>query len=172
MRYIFLACICFLSCEPYVERNTEDVLGYEPVYADLLAVTQTGVEASRPTTVPGKIYAYGDYLFQVEQNEGIHIIDNSNPQQAHKISFLKVPLCTEISIKSGFLYTNNVNDLVVFNLNNIQSPQLVHRLADAFPVIDQTYPPAQNTYFTCPDPSKGVVVGWEKKIIHQPKCRR
>lgn len=130
-------------------------------------------EAPKPTIHPGKIYAYGNYLFQVEENEGIHIIDNSDPQQAHKISFLKVPAASELAIKSNFLYTNNLDDLVVFDLSNINAPHLVKRVENAFPKINQEYPPFSNVYFECVDPSKGVVVGWEEKMVNElPKCRR
>ena len=85
------------------------------------------VEAPKPTASAGKIYAYNQYLFQVEQGKGIHIMDNSDPQQAEKISFLSIPLCSDLAIRSNFLYTNNLDDLLI---------------------------------------------GWEKKIIDNPKCRR
>lgn len=62
--------------------------------------------------------------------------------------------------------------MVVFNLANIASPQLVHRIKDAFPVIDQTFPPFNNTSFECADSTKGIVIGWERKMITNPNCRR
>jgi hypothetical protein len=130
------------------------------------------VEPVRPTVDPGKVYAFGQYLFQVEQSEGIHIVDNANPSSARKIAFLKVPMATEIAIKNNFLYTNNLNDLVVFSLSDIKSPQVVNRITNAFPAIDQAHPPASNTFFECADPAKGIVINWELKMIDQPKCRR
>jgi len=81
-------------------------------------------------------------------------------------------MATEIAIKSGHLYTNNVNDLVVFSLSNPAEPLLENRVKDAFPVIEQEYPPFNNTYFECPDPAKGIVVGWEQKELTNPQCRR
>lgn len=152
--------------------QTGQVSGYRPVYASPDAANAIATEAARPTLKPGKIYAYGSYLFQVEQNEGIHVVNNSNPAQARKIAFLKVPMASEIAIKSGHLYTNNLNDLVVFNLANAAAPQLVNRIKDAFPVVDQHYPPFSNTYFECPDGAKGIVVGWEPATLTNPTCRR
>ncbi|MDQ3682308.1 MAG: hypothetical protein M3352_04440 [Bacteroidota bacterium] len=172
-RFLPLLFIMLYSCDRFGSNSeTGQLQGYAPIYASRQVVNTITTQSVRPTVRPGKIYAYGSYLFQVEQNEGIHIINNSNPQQASKIAFLKVPMATEIAIQSDHLYTNNLNDLVVFNLANIASPQLVNRIADAFPVIDQSYPPFTNTAFECADPSKGIVVAWERKMIDQPKCRR
>ena len=89
-----------------------------------------------------------------------------------KISFIKIPGATELAIKANYLYTNNVNDLVVIDLSNIASPQVVSRVADAFPQINQNYPSLSGVRFECPDPSKGIVIGWEQKLIDNPKCRR
>jgi len=169
----FLFIFIFFACQPRdVNDAPSQAQGYAPVYAPLQTVNTITVEPVKPTTNPGKIYAYGNYLFQVEQNAGIHIINNTNPSQAQKVAFLKVPMASELAIKSGYLYTNNMNDLVVFNLNNVTAPQLVHRVENAFPVIDQMYPPVSNVFFECVDASKGVVTGWELKTLSNPKCRR
>jgi hypothetical protein len=168
---MWLFAVVLVSCDPVRDENFRTV-AYVPVYATVQASKDINSESARATVHPGKIYAYGNYLFQVEQNEGIHVIDNSNVQQAHKIAFIKVPGASELAIKSNYLYTNNMNDLVVLDLSSIQSPKLTNRVANAFPLINQAYPPASNTYFECPDPSKGIVIGWEEKTIENPKCRR
>jgi hypothetical protein len=173
MKYLFVFLLAAAaSCTPSSDYEPENLSGYVPIYASQQQATDIGIEAARPTVHAGKIYAYGAYLFQVEENEGIHIINNTNPQQAVKVGFLKIPTCSELSIKSNFLYTNNLNDLVVFDISNISSPQLVHRVADAFPAISQSHPQETNVYFECPDPAKGVVVGWKLETIAKPKCRR
>ncbi len=173
MRYLsLLLAVIFFSCEPSGTDGIYAVKGYVPIYLAQRSDTAVNIAIAQPTVKAGKIYAYSNYLFQVEQNEGIHIIDNLNPQQARKISFLKIPSATELAIKSGYLYTNHFNDLVVFDLANINSPQLVSRLTNAFPQISQNYPPFTSVQFECPDPSKGIVIGWEEKMIQTPKCRR
>ena len=173
-RYLYGLLVLMGACtgNPDINNNNAQILGYAPVYAPPEQLADVGISAPKATTKAGKIYAYNQYLFQVEQAEGIHIIDNSNPAEAKKIGFLKVPLCSEIAIRGGYLYTNHVNDLVVFNLANIRQPQLVKRLEDAFPQIDQTHPPFSNVYFECADPSKGTVIRWEQKQMKLPDCRR
>jgi hypothetical protein len=172
MRYLYLLlCLALCSCDPGSGIDSKTT-GYVPIYISKQDAGFIGTVAAKPTVVSGKIYAYGNYLFQVEQNEGLHIIDNTNPQQAHKIAFLKVAAASELAIKSGYLYTNNLDDLVVFDLSDISSPRLVNRIENAFPQVNQEYPPFAGVYFECVDPSKGVVIGWEEKQIDQPKCRR
>lgn len=155
------------------DRNRgNQTLGYVPVY--LPAATSHQITSSAPiaTKNAGKIYAYLNYLFQVEQGRGIHVIDNTSPQQASKVSFINIPGCSEIAIKANHLYTNNVNDLVVISLANVSSPTLVSRQANAFPQLENNYPPNTGVFFECVDPAKGIVIGWEQKTLTDPKCRR
>lgn len=167
----FFLLLLIFSCTPD-NLQIRQVNAYVPIYLTQTSDTAVGVKAVQATVNAGKIYAFGNYLFQVEQNEGIHIIDNQNPRLAQKIGFLKIPSASELAIKSGYLYTNHFNDLVVFDLASISSPKLVSRLANAFPQISQNYPPFTGVQFECPDPSKGVVIGWGEKLIESPKCRR
>jgi len=166
--------ICFLfSCNPDPGSTLNaEIPGYVPVYASFEDISQITVENARPTAHAGKIYAFGSFIFQNDLNEGIHIIDNSDRNNPKKVAFLKVPLSTEIAVKGNFLYTNNLDDLVVFDISNASQPTLVNRVKKVFPQFNQDYPPFQNVYFECADPSKGIVVRWEQKNIKSPTCRR
>ena len=162
-----------VSCDPDTGLNQNAMIqAYVPVYARPADLTVITKEAPQPTAKAGKIYAYGNYVFQNDQQKGIHIIDNAVPASAHKVAFLKIPFTTEIAIRNNFLYTNSVSDLLVFNISDPLNPVLVKRVANAFPVISQEYPPVSNVYFECADASKGVIVDWEIKEISMPKCRR
>ena len=146
---------------------------YVPVYMNDSALEPISMQAVRPTKNAGKIYAYEHYIFQNEVNEGIHIIDNAQPENPKKIAFLHIPFNTEMAIKDHYLYANYLNDLVVLDLHDPQQPQIVKRIPDAFPSISQKYPPYTGVYFECPDPEKGTVVGWELKTMDKlPNCRR
>lgn len=164
--------IILFSCTPEGNRILPvQTDSYSPVYASTGDVTQIVFEAAKNTEIAGKIYAIGNYIFQSDINKGIHIIDNRNKNQK-KIGFLRIPFSTEIAVKGNYLYTNNLNDLVVFDISNINNPQLVKRIENMFPVVNQKYPPMSNVSFECPDPAKGIVVKWEKRILTEPKCRR
>lgn len=153
-------------------RFTGQTDGFSPVYALPSEITKIDFEPARKTEIAGKIYAIGNYIFQSEVNKGIHIINNQNRDQPKKVGFLKVPYSTEIAVKGKYLYTNNLSDLVVFDISDLNVPRMVKRVKDVFPPIGQQYPPFQNIMFECPDPAKGIIVHWERKMINNPKCRR
>lgn len=165
--------ISLASCitDPMERPHDMERLAYVPVYAQLQELEAITMEQPKSTVKAGKIYAYGNYIFQNDINTGIHIIDNSTPSQPHKVSFLKIPYSTELAIKDNFLYTNSVSDLIVISLQNPLQPVVVKRVKDAFPIISQQYPP-QSGYFVCVDQQKGIVVDWVLKSVKAPTCRR
>ena len=164
--------IALTACDRQQTINTGTKLAYAPVYAKLADLLVIATVPPQATTKAGKIYAYGNYIFQNDLNIGFHIIDNSAPGNPKKIAFLKIPFSTEIAIKGNYLYTNSVSDLLVFNLASPQQPQLVTRVSNAFPIINQNYPPQSNIYFECPNAEKGIVVDWELKQVTNPACKR
>jgi hypothetical protein len=171
---VFFILVALVGCTTRVDTNDtpNSILGYAPVYASVSSYQNVELQGSKPTVQAGKIYAYGNYIFQAEQNEGVHIIAEGQSKNAHKVGFLKVPFCSEIAVKGNYLYVNNLNDLLVFDISNVAAPQLIRRLPDAFPHINQQYPNVSGTFFECVDPSKGIVVRWEEKTLSNPKCRR
>ena len=170
----FCLVLFFSSCETNVNNNVipGTTQAYVPVYADLSQQSSVSLEAAQPTTHAGKIYAYGNYIFQNDENKGIHIIDNSNPSQPHKIAFIRIPYSTEVAVKGSYLYTNSINDLIVLDLSNPQSPSVVKKMKNVFPLINQEYPPFTNVYFQCADASKGIVIDWQLQQVTNPTCRR
>jgi hypothetical protein len=164
--------IALAGCERQQAINTGTTQGYAPVYAKLADLAAIATVPPQATLKAGKIYAYGNYIFQNDLNTGIHIINNATPASPQKIAFLKIPFSTEIAIKGNYLYTNSVSDLLVFNLASPQQPQLINRVVNAFPIINQNYPPVNNIYFECPDAEKGIVVDWELKQITNAACKR
>ena len=166
------------SCDPIRFYHTPpQVEGYTPVYsADMATLKQIKGEAARTTVNGGKIYTTGNLLFQVEIDSGIHVINYANPSNPQKLGFIKSFLCKEVAVKNGFIYSNNFSDLVVIDINNLNSIREVSRTAGVFPDLALQYPPKSSasgiTYFECPDPSKGIIIGWKKQTLNHPKCWR
>ena len=70
--------------------------------------------------------------------------------------------------KSKEAYTcNNCDLVVVVDITNPASPDYVNRIEDVFPL--QQFPDEFGA-FECVDPSKGIVVGWEKTTLSNPEC--
>lgn len=178
---LLLLAIIYTSCTPrgWTENDNipEDVTGMVPVYTQNTTALKQ-ISGTTPKTIVngGKIYTAGNLLFQVELDSGIHVINYANPQQPQKVGFIKSFLCKEVTMKNGFIYTNNLSDLVVIDISDLNNVHEVSRVADVFPDLALQYPPKSNplqpVYFECPDPSKGTVIRWESKTIHQPKCWR
>lgn len=176
MKVFLPALIIFLlACNPSAPRripkpgpNTQT---YVPIYMPSEQARQVLFQPPRDIVKSGKIYAIGNYLLQVETDSGIHVIDFTNRAAPQKVGFIKSLYCTEMAIKGNFLYINNVNDLVALDISNLSKPEEVKRIRGAFPEAGQ-YPPAQNTFFECPDAAKGDVIGWRRETRDYPKCYR
>ncbi|HSC54739.1 MAG TPA: hypothetical protein VLC98_14000 [Phnomibacter sp.] len=165
--------IWLTACDPLDEMPAENTRAYVPVYHKSEDVYKTTYSAARAMSRPGKQYVYGNLLLQTEQNEGIHLIDISTPSSPRKIGFLEIPLCTEMSVKQGYLYANNFDDIVVIDLAAAGGPKLVKRLKKVFTPPNQEYPPFFNVAFECVDPAKGIVTDWVlKDSVSKANCRR
>lgn len=156
--------------------NPRQVEGYTPVYTTDIAALKT-ISATAPRTIVngGKLYTTGNLLFQVEQDSGIHIINYANPQQPEKLAFVRSFLCKEVTEKNGFLYTNNLADLVVIDIRNLSDIKIVSRTENVFPDLLTQSPPKDmvnftTTWFECPDEKKGTVIGWKKEMLTNPRC--
>lgn len=167
------ALLCLPGCTPNdrIINTPDDGKAWVPVYMQPAEKEAIGISKARITEKSGKIYVWGNYIFQNDQNKGIHVIDNSDRTNPHKIAFLSIPFNTEFAVRSNYIYANNVNDLVVIDIKDVMQPVVAKRVEGAFPYINQKYP-HQNGRFVCPDPSKGIVVGWELQDVKQTNCRR
>lgn len=174
---IVLSCLLF-SCTIDGSRRElpAETQGYVPIYASAATAKNITAGPARPTVNGGKIYTTGTLLFQVEKDSGIHVISYVNPASPQKLGFIRSVLCKELSVKNGFIYTNNISDLVVIDINDMNNVREVSRVASVFPDLALQYPPKTNQwetiYFECPDPDKGFITGWELKTIKNPKCWR
>jgi hypothetical protein len=158
------------ACDPYVpEFPAGTVEGVSPIYADANIATITKSSA-RGITTAGKIYSIGNVLLINDVNLGIHVIDNSDPTDPKNVFFIRIPGNSDIAVKDGHIYANNFADLVVLNINN-DSFSVVSRIKDLFlePAWN-THPTQRDVYYECVDPKKGMVIGWEKALIHSPEC--
>lgn len=152
--------------EPPVERGDT----YRPIYSTFDQIRTVETLAPRAIQTPGKIYIKDRYLFINDVGQGIHIVDNRDPANPVKLSFVAIPGARELAIKDSILYADNIVDLVALNIANPRNIRLVKRVENAFTYT--AYPPMNNVRFECPDPEKGLVVGWEKADLKNPQCYR
>lgn len=95
---------------------------------------KSGVSSSAPKDLvnPGKIYVYNQYLLIGEAKEGIHIVDNSNPQTPKKLAFVNIPGVIDFAVKDHILYADNYTDLISLSLNDLTNIHEVGRKPKVF----------------------------------------
>lgn len=164
--YCLAIVLLLMSCW---KEKREEVLAYAPVYgsdADIKTISLSGTQALESG---GKIYVYNNMLYQVETGKGIHITDISNPALPIKTGFLKVAGAQELAIKDNLVFTNNMKDLVVVKIEN-NAATTIRRLPETFKYLFNNSRPPERGKFECPDPTKGTVIGWQKKVLVNPAC--
>ncbi len=134
-----------------------------PVYMSYQQLRASfAVEAARPPDQLGRIYLYREFIFLNERNQGLHVIDNTDPSAPVNIGFLRIPGNTEVAIRDGYLYADSYVDLITLDLNDPQDIRLVSRQEDIFPhdaFQSIPYNISFSRYDT--DASLGVVVGYQ-----------
>jgi hypothetical protein len=138
---------------------------YVPVYGYDSAKYMVKPMPAQPIKVAGKIYVWGKLLFQVEQHQGIHVIDYTDKQNPVKLGFIGLKGCTEIAVKGNYLIANNMIDLVTIDISQPAQAKEVSRMKGAFSHLltnrEYEQPGVAGVYYECPDRSKGDVIGWK-----------
>ncbi|WP_299527986.1 hypothetical protein [uncultured Lutibacter sp.] len=153
-----LISIFFISCSnddkyEYYDLATPVTISFDELRKSVDILPPRVIEQS------GKIYSYNKYIFVNDKNKGIHIINNTNPENPVKISFLQILGNIDISVKNNFLYADSFIDLLVFDISDINNIKLVNRLNDVFPYY---YSIPQNTVvdWQALNTQNNVVVDW------------
>ena len=120
---------CFKS-----DSATKSYKIFTPVYKTSQEV-RDNVKSNAPTPVnnPGKMYLFGAYIFLNERNQGIHIIDNSNPSAPINKAFINIPGNEDIAVKGSTLYANCYMDMLTMDISNINNILLKNFIPDMFP---------------------------------------
>lgn len=145
---------------------------FKPIYISAEKAKTIVYEAPREMENQGKIYIKDQMIFIGDINLGVHVIDNSNPENPQKIGFITIYGNHDIAIKENILYADNFEDLVAVDISNYEHPVITKRMIGVYKIATNNYPPnvPYHTYFECVDHSKGYVVGWEKTEVNDPKC--
>jgi len=168
----FLSVIILASC---ARVENKQVITWVPVYISASEYSQ--ISSQPPTAIVngGKIALFNNKLFMVEQGQGIHVVNYTNPALPVKERFIKVPGCYEVSMKNGYLIANNGPDLISLDISNADSVVVVNRLTNVFKSLQESnsIPPnaVSGDYFECVDISKGIISKWIQKLTDQPKCK-
>jgi hypothetical protein len=154
------------SCQD-VRQQTITWTEFEPVYMSHEEfVNSVKLESSRDLEKPGKIYFYDGYLFVNEIDEGIHIFDNRDPSNPLNVGFIQIPANKDLAIRNDLLYADSQKDLLVFDISNLEQPELIERVEGVFDNMANR-PPGFTTQQV--DHTQGLVVGW-REVVREEVC--
>ncbi len=168
--YFLFITMAFVACT----SSDEDIAsfsGLKPIYIDASELDNIYFGEPIASEKLGKIYYKAPYIFIGEARKGIHVLDNSNPNNPIKLGFIHLIASEDIAIKGNTLYAGNGKDLAVIDISDIQNLSLVKKLKDIYDK-DRSYPSFYSGFFECVDPDLGVVIDWEMAELLDPKCRR
>ncbi len=120
----------FCGTETYTYTETV------PVYVQKSEMDKVESRAPRDIKEPGKIYLHGTLILINEVNEGVHILDNSDPKNPVPLSFIAIPGNHDLLVREDetgrVLYADNYTDLVAIDLSDPQEVSVMKRVEDVF----------------------------------------
>ncbi len=154
-----LVALTFVQCEKVVQTTTytANVPSYMTFESLRSAVHN---DNARELEKPGKIFLYNQYIFINEFEQGVHIYNNSNPQNPAHEAFISIPGNVDIAVKDGVLYADSYIDIVSIDITDPANAKEIGRSEDVLSytiphsIIDFQYPVSEI------DQSKGVVSGF------------
>lgn len=137
---LFLGCLiavggtlCLTACLKDKIKESISYKIYTPVYT-LKSTVLASINASpsQPITQPGQLYIKGSYIYLNELNQGIHIIDNSDPAHPVQKAFLSIPGNQNIAIRGNILYADMYSDLLAIDISNPNQAKIKGALWNVF----------------------------------------
>ncbi len=129
---LFVTALCY-SCANDFGKKTVTYTKGNAIYGDLAEFRATPLLAhARDISDPGKIFVYNDLILVGEEGFGIHILDNSDPNNPAPVSFLNIPGNKEYYVSDGILYAESMYDMLQIDVSNMHQPLLLTRIENAF----------------------------------------
>lgn len=130
---LLLVLVAFVSCTDDFGKTTVTYEKATAIYGDLEELRNQPLFTSpREISDPGKIFIGDQYILIGEETEGIHVFDNTNPENPTNLGFIQIFGNREFFLDGNNLYAESVYDMVKIDLTNIRQPQLVNRVTDVF----------------------------------------
>jgi len=171
---LLLGCSLLLfGCQDFALTDIpEQTQGLAPVYLPL-DWQDVKTEPGKTMSVPVQMIRRQGYLFVLDDQKGIHLIDHTQTDLLNKIGFFKVPGCKKMALHGAYLYVNNFQDLLIFEIGSGATFTLKTRLENAFEMdFDKNFPSHHRGFFECVDEERGPVIDWADAQLVSPECWR
>ena len=128
----------FQSCTQDECNRSQTYIRFDPIYLKVDEIRKDiEIQGPRNLKSPGKLYYYNQYIIINEIREGLHIIDNKNPENPQNLAFIKIPGNIDMAVKNNILYADNYIDLLAIDIQNPEKPRLISRTEDVFNSLGQ-----------------------------------
>ena len=160
----------------YNEEGQFMTLGMIPVYSDDRPEDlNLQLVSPRPYENLGGIYCYQNKVMIIEDRQGLHIIDNSNPLAPVKEGFLVIEGASQISIRNDVMYTNRGVDLIALDVTDLTDVSISRTIdnvltdwewSDDGRLCDQEFAPVDyHGHYIYPHRDSGEIVDWRYDTV-------
>jgi hypothetical protein len=147
---ILLTSSLFTACLKDQCTETRTFERWDPVYRTQAQLdAPISVETPRALEQPGIIYAYNNYILINEYQEGIHVINNTDPVHPVNEAFIRIEGNEHFAVMNHQLQANKYQALLTIDIHDVKHPQEKSRINNAF----------QEPYL---DPGRGYLVGYRR----------
>lgn len=157
------------SCQ---DKTLQTYMANVPVYMSYEELrTPLTISAGQELIKPGKIYFKDQYIYINEYQQGIHVVDISDPENPTPKAFIEIHGNVDMAIRNDVLFADSYVDLLLIDISNPLIPEEIKRIEKLFeyviPPYDEQYPLDEI------DQEKGVIVTYDVKeitreIYHNP----
>jgi hypothetical protein len=127
------ALVLVYSCNSDISTAQLTYLKATAIYGDLDVLRDINLnEEVRSINDPGKVYVSDNLLLIGEEGEGIHVYDNTNPENPSPLSFINIPSNKEFFVKDNFIYAESLYDMLKIDISDKTNPILRSRVENAF----------------------------------------
>lgn len=132
--FIFLSiALVFSACENDLEVTHITYVKAEAIYADLNEVRNTPlIEPVKELVDPGKVYVSSDLLLIGEEEKGIHVYDNMDPESPQQIYFINIPGNKEFFVHNNKIFAESLYDVVKIDISDRERPYIEDRAENVF----------------------------------------
>ena len=130
---VVLNIISFTSCTEDFGTSEITYVKATAIYGDLDEQRNLQLNvAAKELVNPGKIYVSDDLLLIGEEGEGIHVYDNSDPENPTATSFIQIPSNREFYVHNNSIYAESIYDMLKIDISDKSAPRLTNRVENAF----------------------------------------
>lgn len=168
--YAFFCLGLFGGCEVDTSVPETKVWGYTPIYGAAPLASDVQLQPAKSIGKKGKLYFKDNFLLLINEGEGVHFVNNADPDNPINYKFLAAPGIRNIAIKDSVLYLEMGTSLMSVLVIDFDSIQVLENKANFFEI--QKFPSEVGVQFECYDPENGQLIGWRKDSITDPQCYR